>query len=205
MGVALSLSPLAFYGQTEIQRDVIASAGRIAIPFEDTTSGDFYEVPFTIGEVNVSLHAGFGEQGEFDFTEGFQQGDIVLIPALEVFTASTIAQCPQYYDGSVVVNYGGCVGPFNITLVGNGDTLFVDDLPEDDMYVFENLDSGYYQVTVRGSNFCAHRDTPREVKNNTCDVQIYTGITPNGDGKNDQWIVDNLEINPINSVIIYNR
>ena len=90
--------------------------------------------------------------------------------------------------------------------MGNGDTLFVDDLPEDDMYVFENLDSGYYQVTVRGSNFCAHRDTQRvEVKNNTCDVQIYTGITPNGDGKNDQWIVDNLEINPINSVIIYNR
>ena len=205
MGVAFCLSPLAFYGQTEIQRSVIASAGRPAIDFQDSL-GETFVVPFTIGEVNVQSHAGFGPDGEFDFTEGFQQGDIVLVPALEVFTSSSIAQCPQFYDGSVIVNYDGCIGPFNITLIGNGDTIFIEDLPESNMYVFESLDSGTYQVTVRGSNFCAFRDTQRvDVKNLSCDVKLYTGITPNGDGKNDKWIVDNLEINPFNNVTIYNR
>jgi len=201
MGVALCLSPLAFYGQAEIQRYVIASGGRIAV--EDTNG---YEFPFTVGETSVKSHSDYGDDGEFDFTEGFQQGDIVLIPGLEIYTSSTISQCPQYYDGSIIVNYDGCIGPFNITLIGNGDTIVVEDLPESYMYVFKDLDSGSYQVTVRGSNFCAQRDTQRvDIKNYSCDVKVYTGITPNGDGKNDKWIIDNLEINPNNKVTIYNR
>ncbi len=34
---------------------------------------------------------------------------------------------------------------------------------------------------------------------------FYSGITPNGDGNNDTWIIDNIELYPDNSVSIFNR
>lgn len=37
------------------------------------------------------------------------------------------------------------------------------------------------------------------------DVVIYNGVTPNGDGMNDYFIIDNINYFPNNSVTIYNR
>jgi len=34
---------------------------------------------------------------------------------------------------------------------------------------------------------------------------FYTGITPNGDGVNDTWVIDNIEAFPENTVRIFNR
>ncbi|MGP8214097.1 MAG: gliding motility-associated C-terminal domain-containing protein [Bacteroidia bacterium] len=36
-------------------------------------------------------------------------------------------------------------------------------------------------------------------------IVIYSGFTPNGDGHNDTWIIDNIELYPDNSVSIWNR
>ena len=36
-------------------------------------------------------------------------------------------------------------------------------------------------------------------------LTFYKGITPNGDGKNDSWIIDDIEFFPNNSVKIFNR
>ncbi|MBL4593541.1 MAG: gliding motility-associated C-terminal domain-containing protein, partial [Flavobacteriales bacterium] len=38
-----------------------------------------------------------------------------------------------------------------------------------------------------------------------CTLKFYTGITPNGDGKNDIWIIDNIEMFPENTIRIFNR
>lgn len=38
-----------------------------------------------------------------------------------------------------------------------------------------------------------------------CKLTFYTGITPNGDGHNDYWQIDNIELFPDNTVDIYNR
>jgi len=37
------------------------------------------------------------------------------------------------------------------------------------------------------------------------DIVIYNGFTPNGDGTNDKWIIENLENYPDNEVLIFNR
>ena len=38
-----------------------------------------------------------------------------------------------------------------------------------------------------------------------CELKFYTGITPNGDGINDIWIIDNIEQFPVNYIQIFNR
>src|SRR5690606_322624 len=40
---------------------------------------------------------------------------------------------------------------------------------------------------------------------NPGDVVIYNGVTPDGDGMNDYFIIDNIELFPNNNVTIYNR
>jgi gliding motility-associated-like protein len=41
--------------------------------------------------------------------------------------------------------------------------------------------------------------------NSNCDMIIYNGFTPNGDGMNDFFTIDNIEKFPNNKVFIYNR
>ncbi|MFN8116868.1 MAG: gliding motility-associated C-terminal domain-containing protein [Bacteroidia bacterium] len=41
--------------------------------------------------------------------------------------------------------------------------------------------------------------------NSNCDVIVYNGFTPNGDGLNDFWFIENIEKIPNNKVHIFNR
>lgn len=59
--------------------------------------------------------------------------------------------------------------------------------------------------TVTGVGFgCTTIDTVTvDISNGT--LVFYTGITPNGDGSNDTWVIDNIELYPNNTVAIFNR
>jgi len=78
-----------------------------------------------------------------------------------------------------------------------------------------NLAGGIYRmkmlVTYTLNNILEKRDsieiTPVVVldENGPCEVIIYNSFTPNGDGSNDQWIIENIADYPKNKVTIFNR
>lgn len=68
-----------------------------------------------------------------------------------------------------------------------------------------------FSVTVTDGNGCSATSQPVETTIITCipaDINIYTGISPNGDLKNDSWIIENISLIPEtakNNITIYNR
>ena len=60
---------------------------------------------------------------------------------------------------------------------------------------------------ITGSNGCSYPITlfVGLDSDEACELHFYHGITPNGDGKNDKWIIDNIEMFPKNTVRIFNR
>jgi gliding motility-associated-like protein len=77
-----------------------------------------------------------------------------------------------------------------------------------------DLKAGSYSLTMIVTSTVTpsyiRQDTIRKVfdvldENPPCDLTIYSGVTPNGDGINDVWRVDNLELYTKNKVTIYNR
>lgn len=63
--------------------------------------------------------------------------------------------------------------------------------------------TAWYTVTVVGPDGCVAVDSVLITV--VPDVVIHTGFTPNGDGYNDTWIIDFIELFPNAEVEIYNR
>ncbi|MFN3875086.1 MAG: gliding motility-associated C-terminal domain-containing protein [Flavobacteriales bacterium] len=61
----------------------------------------------------------------------------------------------------------------------------------------------WFVVTVVAPNGCA--DTDSVLVTVVPDVRIPSGFTPNGDGRNDTWVIDFIELFPDCEVEIYNR
>ena len=71
-------------------------------------------------------------------------------------------------------------------------------------YISE-LDSGNYSITVTDANNCrALRDFHIGMKDCDC-ITIYNVITPDGNGKNDTWKIENIDLYPKAEVKVFNR
>ena len=108
--------------------------------------------------------------------------------------------CIGYNDGSITLTVSGGTRPYKF-LWDNGATSAS----------ISGLAAQKYNVTISDSNSCKI-DTALTVTLR-CDFRdstkrtgfVYDVITPNGDGKNDKWIVTNIDNYPNNELIIYNR
>jgi gliding motility-associated-like protein len=60
-----------------------------------------------------------------------------------------------------------------------------------------------FTVTVTDANGCFNSDTVTVFV--YPEIKIPNGFSPNGDGKNDTWIIDNIQQFPDNEVEVYNR
>lgn len=63
-----------------------------------------------------------------------------------------------------------------------------------------------YHVQVSINDNCVFEDSVIVIVRNLEDCwDIYNTFSPNGDGKNDTWIIDGIQLYKINSVTIFNR
>jgi gliding motility-associated-like protein len=52
---------------------------------------------------------------------------------------------------------------------------------------------------------CLHANNPLANNSGLCNLHVYSGLTPDSDGKNDSWIIDGLDASTDISVSIVKR
>jgi len=176
-------------GQTQLERSVISSGG-------NESSSSSLRLSSTIGEVAVQT----ATTTNYIFTQGFQQpvsGE--LNSGLQIFLSSTGASCRGRNNGLVMIDsIAGCQAPYQIIWsIGTN--------PNDSLQAI-GLAPGSYTVQVISADGCSDvfPFTIGLIDAEECALKFYSGITPN-DGRNDQWIIDNIELFPDNKVSILNR
>lgn len=153
---------------------------------------------------NISISSSTGEcivptvqNGPIILTQGFQQPSANGTLALQSTLAYYNATCLGANDGSAALTVTGGSAPYLYTWsTGSGDTLSIND----------SLVPGSYTVTITDAGNLSQTHTFTIVDGtDICDIQVYSGFTPNGDGENDLWIIDYMELHLPNTVTIYNR
>lgn len=109
------------------------------------------------------------------------------------------ASCPDEADGAISVTIEGGNPPYAFNW-SNGSTDSV----------LLNLLAGIYDLTVTDDDDCSRTASFEVVVidngDGNCDsLMIYDVFSPNGDGRNDLWIIDGLQDYPNNSLQIFSR
>jgi gliding motility-associated-like protein len=111
-------------------------------------------------------------------------------------TILSLPSCDTTRDGVIAIEMRG----------GNTGFAFVWSDGQDSS-VAVNLMAGTYTVTITDANNCSLIDTTELKPQRICSdsLIIYDVFSPNSDGKNDLWIIDNLDLFPQNELQIFNR
>jgi gliding motility-associated-like protein len=107
--------------------------------------------------------------------------------------SSVISQCGEA-NGSIQVSAQGGFGSFNYAWNNGGNGVLL-----------ENIDKGSYILTVTDQNNCTLSDTFSIDCNPLIPIIVPQFLSPNSDGKNDQWIFGNTAQYPEIQVWVYNR
>lgn len=187
----LSLTAFCFVaenvlGQVTAGRQVLGCFGKSVPP----ASG--IAVSSTAGEAAVGTAVGTN----YVVTSGFHQPSSAGGLFFDVITGPS--SCPTSTDGTAaVIGIRGCTPPYTVTW-SNGVTGNQN----------ERLAPGFHTVTVTASD-CA-RTSEFEITadpEGTCVLRFFNAFSPNGDGRNDRWEIENIDLPEFseNRVEIFNR
>lgn len=128
-------------------------------------------------------------------TQGFQQPRLSGALVLQATASYADASCAGANDGTAFITAFGGAGGYTYNW-SNGDTA----------YRADSLAPGTYTVTVTDIGGLSVTETVTIADGTElCGVQVYNGFTPNGDGKNDYWHIDFLDLFQPNSVSVFDR
>ncbi|MCD6017054.1 MAG: hypothetical protein K0S53_175 [Bacteroidetes bacterium] len=131
---------------------------------------------------------GFGSNGCAFFSTTF-----VDVPSPSVITTAVTPTAICAGDSAILSVSGATVSLWNGNAIPNTSVV----MP------FSNTTYTFSAVDVNG---CSSDISFTVLMRSDCDeVVVYNGFTPNGDGINDVWLIDNIEKFPNNKVFIYNR
>lgn len=141
-------------------------------------------------------------------TQGFLQPDIVSSLDLSITPLFQSESCLNKNDGMISLQLNST--PSNaIQILYVWQPAFL--CPSQTCTSVDSLAPGSYSVTVKALNssnvaidsISFSYDVIASTE--PCQITTYNGFTPNGDGVNDTWLIDNIENFPDNSVTIFNR
>lgn len=171
--------------QNQISRSVLSSGGH-------DSNGSSIQLSSTIGEVAVKT-----QTGNYLLTEGFQQPIVVsglITFRLNIQNASCFGQSNGFATVDSIV---GCNPPYQVIWSnGQSDTIA------------RNLAPGNYSVQLVSADGCQSQlqyFNIGVISEEPCILKFYSGITPNNDGVNDSWIIDNVGAFADNKVEIFDR
>ncbi|MES2702102.1 MAG: Ig-like domain-containing protein [Bacteroidota bacterium] len=113
--------------------------------------------------------------------------------AIEVKAAVTNDKC-KMSNGAILLAATGGTAPYYYKWA-NGST-------DDRMSA---LAPGVYNVTVSDNNQCEKPLSVDVLEGECGEIDVNTGITPNGDGANDYWTIGGLENYPDNEVMLFDK
>lgn len=160
------------------------------------TSGPIGSIDYTVGEVMVTTDSTASPFSSVKWlTQGFQQPDN---NALSIDAIGVNSTCIGADNGSA--NLAVISGTGTVTYSWNNS-------PFDTIHLFKNLAPGTYSYTIKDVNFSISGTVYIGEDQVDCGAQliIYSGITPNGDGRNDNWQIDGITNFKTNNVSIYSR
>lgn len=162
------------------------------------------EVYYNIGEPIVSTVSNSGNA----ITQGFLQPDIVGSLDLSITPLSQNESCLNKKDGfiSLVLNSSPSSAIQLLYVWSPASTC-----PTQNCTSVDSLAPGSYSVTVIAvnSNSVAIDSVSFNytitASTEPCLLTVFNGFTPDGDGLNDNWVIENIENFPNNTVTIFNR
>lgn len=180
---------------------VINSAGGYGTIGTGTNS---IEVYYNIGEPVINTIS----NGTNMLTQGFLQPDILGKFGLNISPLFSNESCLGKNDGKInlILN---TPPPNAVTIKYMWSPQFI--CPGNNCSRIDSLAPGNYSVFIKaldsGGNILDSVTKQFTITANSdpCQITVFTGFSPNGDGLNDTWIIENIENFPNNSVHIYNR
>lgn len=162
------------------------------------------EVYYNIGEPIISTV----NNNSNVITQGFLQPDIVGEFDLIASALSQDESCLHKQDGFASVVLSSIPsGAAQLLYAWSPSSI----CPSQNCTSIDSLLPGAYSVTVKAlnssgividsviANYIINASTE------PCQITIYNGFTPDGDGLNDNWVIENIENFPNNTVTIFNR
>ncbi len=195
---------------------LILISGRIVLPAQsiepfviNTTGGSGstggVSLYFNVGEPVISTIS----NGTNVITQGFLQPAYGMFNSLASSTVNNVS-CIGKNDGSIIIqkSYTG-IAPqsLNYQIFWSDTTL----CPTYDCAILSNLSPGTYSVMIVAYDGSNPIDTVMiqnmvvSPSSAPCKIKVFTYISPNGDGQNDQFTIENIEEYPDNKVYIFNR
>ncbi|MBR5983782.1 MAG: gliding motility-associated C-terminal domain-containing protein [Bacteroidales bacterium] len=125
-----------------------------------------------------------------------QSANVMEHEKIELSATVTAPTCKDLNDASVEITVVGGTAPYSYAL----------ETYSSDSAVFANLRPSVYSVFVTDANGCSSGISDIIVPESKLDcIRIPNVFTPNGDGVNDEWIIENIELFPEAHIYVYNR
>ena len=169
----------------------------------------------TVGTSGVEVYYNIGEpiittigNSNNAITQGFLQPDIVGVFSLSVTPLFQNESCLNKKDGfiSLILN----TAPSNASQI-----LYIwtpaSVCPTQNCTSLDSLQPGVYSIAVKAINSSSVTIDSLSFNYTVtasiepCQITVYNGFTPDGDGLNDNWIIENIENFSSNTVTIFNR